>query len=72
MNYGDKGEQVKDLIAADYPFPKCGAGGPLGDETWSALNYAVPVLGLKTETARTWGDGRPVPIEWDPNGVGNY
>lgn len=45
-----------------------------GEALWKevVVNYAVPVLGLKTETARVWGDGRPVPLEWDPNGVGKY
>jgi hypothetical protein len=45
-----------------------------GQELWErvVLQYAVPVLGLKTECGRTWGDGRPIPIEWDPDGVGRY
>lgn len=45
-----------------------------GESLWRAvvLEYAVPVLGLRTETARTWGDGMPIPVQWDPNGVGNY
>jgi hypothetical protein len=45
-----------------------------GEALWKevVLGYAVPVLGLKTETARTWGDGKPIPVEWDPNGVGPY
>jgi hypothetical protein len=45
-----------------------------GEALWKevVLNYAVPILGLRTETARTWGDGYPIPVEWDPNGVGNY
>jgi hypothetical protein len=45
-----------------------------GEALWRAvvLDYAIPVLGLRTETARVWGDGRPIPVEWDPNGVGPY
>lgn len=45
-----------------------------GQELWEALvlDYAVPVLGLKTRPAYVLGDGRPVPVEWDPNGVGKY
>ena len=45
-----------------------------GESLWRSvvLEYAVPVLGLRTETARTWGDGLPIPVQWDPNGVGNY
>lgn len=49
-----------------------------GQELWQrvVLDYAVPVLGLRTEPARVLrgrnGDGRPIPIEWDPNGVGKY
>ena len=45
-----------------------------GESLWRSvvLEYAVPALGLRTETARTWGDGLPIPVQWDPNGVGNY
>lgn len=45
-----------------------------GEALWRAvaLDYAVPVLGLRTEPARVWGDGRPIPVAWDPNGVGPY
>lgn len=45
-----------------------------GEELWKAvvLGFAVPMLGLKVEQGRTLGGGRPVPIEWDPNGVGRY
>lgn len=49
-----------------------------GEELWQrvVLDFAVPVLGLVTEPARTLkgrnGDGRPVPKEWDPDGVGSY
>jgi len=45
-----------------------------GEELWKdvVLDFCVPVLGLKTEPARTLKDGRPVPTEWDSNGVGSY
>lgn len=53
-----------------------------GETLWQelVLDYAVPVLGLKTEPARIWtstskkapGPGRPVPREWGGNGVGEY
>jgi hypothetical protein len=55
--------------------------GDPGEGLWRALvlEYAVPVLGLKTQPARTWKgvgkktpDGRPIPKEWDENGVGSY
>lgn len=43
-----------------------------GEALWRAvvLDYAVPVLGLKTEPRRIWGTGRPIPKAWDPAGVG--
>lgn len=45
-----------------------------GEELWKrvVLEYAVPVLGLVPHQAKTIGEGRPVPVEWDPNGVGDY
>jgi peptidoglycan hydrolase-like protein with peptidoglycan-binding domain len=45
-----------------------------GEELWKrvVLDFAVPILGLKTEPARAIGDGRPVPKEWDPDGVGKW
>jgi peptidoglycan hydrolase-like protein with peptidoglycan-binding domain len=45
-----------------------------GEELWKrvVLDFAVPILGLKTEPARSIGDGRPVPKEWDPDGVGKW
>ncbi len=45
-----------------------------GEELWRAvvLGFAVPILGLKVEQGRTIGQGRPVPKDWDPNGVGRY
>ena len=36
------------------------------------LDYAVPVLGLKAVQSFTVGTGKTIPVEWDPNGVGNY
>jgi hypothetical protein len=45
-----------------------------GAGIWRAvvLDYAVPVLGLKTEPARIWGSGKPIPRAWDTFGVGRY
>jgi len=36
------------------------------------VEYAVPVLGLKTQTDKCWKDGKKIPTNWDPNGVGKY
>ncbi|MEM7158640.1 MAG: N-acetylmuramoyl-L-alanine amidase [Myxococcota bacterium] len=48
--------------------------GDPGEELWRkvVLEYAVPVLGLQTEPGKTWGNGKPIPKDWDPNGVGEY
>ena len=45
-----------------------------GEGLWRAvvLDYAVPVLGLKTTPSFSIGSGKPVPREWDPAGVGSY
>lgn len=45
-----------------------------GEEIWKrvVLEYAVPILGLKTQPDLTLKNGRPIPIEWDKQGVGNY
>lgn len=45
-----------------------------GEELWRrvVLEYAVPVLGLETEPAKVLRNGRPIPKEWDDNGVGSY
>jgi peptidoglycan hydrolase-like protein with peptidoglycan-binding domain len=45
-----------------------------GEALWKrvALEYAVAVLGLETQPSRTWGDGRPIPVEWQPGGVGPF
>lgn len=41
--------------------------GDPGAELWHrvVLEYAVPVLGLECQPERTWGQGRPIPHEWD-------
>jgi len=45
-----------------------------GEALWRALvvEYAVPVLGLKTQPRRTWGDGRAIPLSWAPDGHGPW
>lgn len=45
-----------------------------GEELWNAvvLDFAVDVLGLKTEPSRVLRDGRPVPVDWDADGSGSY
>lgn len=45
-----------------------------GEGIWKhvVLEYAVPVLGLKTKSAHTRRDGKTIPKEWAPDGVGNY
>lgn len=45
-----------------------------GWEIWRTvvLEYAVPKLGLKTLPSYAIGNGRPIPKEWDPHGVGRY
>lgn len=45
-----------------------------GEQLWKqvVLDFCVPILGLKTEPERAIGDGRPIPLEWDPNGKGAY
>jgi len=35
---------------------------------WAASN----IEGLRLDTTRTWADGKPVPVEWGPGGVGRY
>uniref|UniRef100_A0A7C3WW05 N-acetylmuramoyl-L-alanine amidase n=1 Tax=Dictyoglomus turgidum TaxID=513050 RepID=A0A7C3WW05_9BACT len=47
--------------------------GDPGGSIWKeiVLGYAVPQLGLKTEPDLVVGDGRPIPVEWDPNGKGH-
>lgn len=48
--------------------------GDPGAELWRrvVLEYAVPVLGLEMQPTRTWGEGRPIPREWDPSQPGAY
>jgi peptidoglycan hydrolase-like protein with peptidoglycan-binding domain len=36
------------------------------------LDYAVAELGLISHPREVFGDGRPVPTEWDPSGHGSY
>lgn len=36
------------------------------------LDYAVAKLGLKTQPEKVWRDGKTVPPQWDPKGVGKY
>ena len=45
-----------------------------GEGIWRGLvlDFAVPYLGLATQPGRTWGKGRPIPRQWDPDGVGDY
>lgn len=45
-----------------------------GQRIWRdvVLTFAVPELGLWTDPADAVGDGRPIPREWDPAGVGAY
>jgi hypothetical protein len=45
-----------------------------GEELWRrvVLEYAVPVLNLETSTDLVLGSGRPIPKEWDLEGVGKY
>lgn len=45
-----------------------------GEGLWRAVvtDYAVPVLGLKTEPTLVLGSGKPVPVEWDTYGSGHY
>jgi hypothetical protein len=45
-----------------------------GQGLWQhvVLDYGVAKLGLKTQPEKTWGNGKPVPAQWDPNGVGKY
>ena len=45
-----------------------------GEELWNevVLEFAVPVLGLKTDPSKVLRDGRPIPKSWDADGVGKY
>ncbi len=45
-----------------------------GEEIWRrvVLDYAVQELGLIPKLGSPWRQGRPVPFDWDPNGIGSY
>lgn len=45
-----------------------------GEALWKAvvIDYAVPVLGLKTRPQETRRDGKEIPVEWDPHGRVKY
>lgn len=44
-----------------------------GQQVWEEVAlWAQQALGLELCQSVTVGDGRPVPVEWDPNGVGHY
>lgn len=48
--------------------------GDPGLALWKAvaLDHAVAKCGLKTLPHETWRDGRPIPVEWQADGVGHY
>ncbi len=48
--------------------------GDPGEEIWRklVLDYAVPVLRLEVRVMDTIGDGRAVPVDWDPRGFGRF
>ena len=45
-----------------------------GQSIWQriGLEYCVAVLGLKPRQSFATNGGRPIPTEWDPDGVGRY
>jgi len=45
-----------------------------GQEIWRVvvLDFARDVMGLEVVRVSPWREGRPVPIEWDPDGIGSY
>ena len=45
-----------------------------GETLWRrvVLDWGVPRLGLRTAPNLVVGDGRPIPEDWDPAGVGTY
>jgi hypothetical protein len=45
-----------------------------GEGIWKhvVLEYGVPALGLRTQPEKVWRDGKTVPPQWDPRGVGKY
>lgn len=48
--------------------------GDPGEEIWReiVLAYAVPVLGLETRVFDIFDEGRRIPTDWDPDGVGRF
>jgi hypothetical protein len=48
--------------------------GDPGEGLWRAVvtDYAVPKLGLEVRYDFTLDKGRPIPTQWDENGVGDY
>jgi hypothetical protein len=81
MELGRKEGMPIEFIYAHRQSSKTRRSDP-GEELWDRVveQYAIPVLGLKAEYERTWkslrkgknNDGRPIPKEWSPNGVGSY
>lgn len=45
-----------------------------GYQIWKhvVLEYGCTQLGLKTECAKTWRDGKPIPGVWDPSSTAKY
>ena len=45
-----------------------------GEEIWRrvVLNFAVAEIGLVPVRESPWTQGRPIPIQWDPKGIGDY
>ena len=45
-----------------------------GFDIWQdvVLDYAVAVLGLKTQPQKTFGDGTPIPKQWESGAIGKY
>ncbi|MCH8084646.1 MAG: N-acetylmuramoyl-L-alanine amidase [Myxococcales bacterium] len=45
-----------------------------GQEIWErvVLDFAVDEVGLEAVLDSKWRQGRPVPTQWDPDGIGSY
>ena len=44
-----------------------------GEALWQSIAEPIAAeLGLRIDYAATLGDGRPIPVEWSPRGVGRY
>lgn len=45
-----------------------------GQEIWErvAVEFCQNEMGLRLDLASPWSQGRPVPVQWDANGIGNY